>query len=340
MTSRLADAGDRTDPSQERLLPGAIDQYLATRVPVCTPTDTAGQIRAALVGADHDTVDDIAVCDTRTPPHRLVGLIPIRRLLAADPDTTSRAADGRATHPSSSKAWTANRRPGRQSSTANPAWPSKTPTDTSAASFPPRSCSECSCKNTTRTSPDSAATSPPPKPRGSPPRNPSAAGCGTDSRGSSSGSPAPPSPPGSSGSSKDVSPPTSDWRSSSPASSTSPTPSGTQTEALIVRGLSVGAPVRTALRLEAVTGPALGLLLSLVSLPIIWARTRRPADRHHGRSRPARSVQRRHHRGRRPPDPHGPPRTRPGLRQRTPRHRGPRPPVAGHLLRRRHPVIG
>ncbi|WP_432479298.1 magnesium transporter [Nocardioides sp. GXQ0305] len=45
---------------------------------------------------------------------------------------------------------------------------------------------------------------------------------------------------------------------------------GTQTEALVVRGLSVGAPIRTTLRLEAVTGPALGALLAGVSLPAIW----------------------------------------------------------------------
>jgi magnesium transporter len=45
---------------------------------------------------------------------------------------------------------------------------------------------------------------------------------------------------------------------------------GTQTEALVVRGLSVGVPARRALRLEAVTGPALGLLLAAVSLPAIW----------------------------------------------------------------------
>lgn len=38
----------------------------------------------------------------------------------------------------------------------------------------------------------------------------------------------------------------------------------------MVRGLSVGTPVRIALRLEAVTGPALGVLLALVSLPAIW----------------------------------------------------------------------
>jgi magnesium transporter len=45
---------------------------------------------------------------------------------------------------------------------------------------------------------------------------------------------------------------------------------GTQTEALVVRGLSVGAPIRTTVRLESLTGPALGLLLAGVSLPAIW----------------------------------------------------------------------
>jgi magnesium transporter len=45
---------------------------------------------------------------------------------------------------------------------------------------------------------------------------------------------------------------------------------GTQTEALIIRGLSVGARVvRVALR-EAVTGVVLGMLLALLALPVIW----------------------------------------------------------------------
>jgi len=45
---------------------------------------------------------------------------------------------------------------------------------------------------------------------------------------------------------------------------------GTQTEALIIRGLSVGAGVaRVALR-ETVTGLALGALLALLTLPVIW----------------------------------------------------------------------
>lgn len=45
---------------------------------------------------------------------------------------------------------------------------------------------------------------------------------------------------------------------------------GTQTEAVMVRGLSVGAPVRLALRRETLTGPAIGLVVSAVSLPAVW----------------------------------------------------------------------
>jgi magnesium transporter len=94
--------------------------------------------------------------------------------------------------------------------------------------------------------------------------------CGTDSHGSSSGSPVPPPPPGSSGSRRAN-------HSRRPAGVLHPgvvylaDAVGTQTEALMVRGLSVGAPVRRALRLETITGPALGVFLALVSLPTIWA---------------------------------------------------------------------
>lgn len=45
---------------------------------------------------------------------------------------------------------------------------------------------------------------------------------------------------------------------------------GTQTEALVVRGMSVGMPVRRVYRLEAVTGLLVGLLLAAVALPAVW----------------------------------------------------------------------
>lgn len=86
MSSQRADPHGRTNPAQGRLLPGAIDQYLAARVPVCAPSDLVAQVRGALVGAKYDAVDDIAVCDHARPPHRLIGLIPLSRLMAAGPD--------------------------------------------------------------------------------------------------------------------------------------------------------------------------------------------------------------------------------------------------------------
>lgn len=45
---------------------------------------------------------------------------------------------------------------------------------------------------------------------------------------------------------------------------------GTQTEALVIRGLSVGAPMRTALRLEVLTGPCTGALFALLATPLVW----------------------------------------------------------------------
>lgn len=45
---------------------------------------------------------------------------------------------------------------------------------------------------------------------------------------------------------------------------------GTQTEALVIRGMSVGAQMRTAFRLEGVTGPVAGVAFGLVALPLVW----------------------------------------------------------------------
>lgn len=44
---------------------------------------------------------------------------------------------------------------------------------------------------------------------------------------------------------------------------------GTQTEALVIRGLSVGVPIRRVFRLEAITGLLVGLLLAVVTLPVV-----------------------------------------------------------------------
>lgn len=45
---------------------------------------------------------------------------------------------------------------------------------------------------------------------------------------------------------------------------------GTQTEALVIRGLSVGVGVRRVYRLESLTGLVVGLMLAAVTFPVVW----------------------------------------------------------------------
>ena len=47
---------------------------------------------------------------------------------------------------------------------------------------------------------------------------------------------------------------------------------GTQTETIVVRGLSVGVPMRRMVRREILTGLAIGLFLGLIAYPIVWWR--------------------------------------------------------------------
>jgi magnesium transporter len=56
-------------------------EHATSRVPVARPGDTAGAVRTAMTGAAYDTADDVAVLDGR----RLVGIVPIETLIAADP---------------------------------------------------------------------------------------------------------------------------------------------------------------------------------------------------------------------------------------------------------------
>jgi magnesium transporter len=53
------------------------------RVPVAAPSESAESVLAAMVGASFECADDVAVLDNR----RLVGVVPIERLLAAEPGT-------------------------------------------------------------------------------------------------------------------------------------------------------------------------------------------------------------------------------------------------------------
>jgi magnesium transporter len=78
-------------PSDTPLLRGSIEQYLATDVPVCGPDDRAADVRATLVGRRYVSVDDVAVCsDGPDRPYRLLGLVPVETLLAADGDALVR----------------------------------------------------------------------------------------------------------------------------------------------------------------------------------------------------------------------------------------------------------
>jgi magnesium transporter len=70
------------------LLPGSVDSYLVTDVPRCSPDTTADALQRMLVGTRYASVADVAVC---TPDgRRLLGLIPVERVLGADSNVRAR----------------------------------------------------------------------------------------------------------------------------------------------------------------------------------------------------------------------------------------------------------
>ena len=72
------------EPSRP-LLPGSVEEYLMTNVPMCGPDATASQVRAMLAGRRFESAADVAVCaDGDGFPHRLLGLIPLESIIAAD----------------------------------------------------------------------------------------------------------------------------------------------------------------------------------------------------------------------------------------------------------------
>ncbi|HSF36787.1 MAG TPA: magnesium transporter [Nocardioides sp.] len=82
----------------EPLFPGSIDTYLITEVPLCSPSTTVAELQRLLVGGRFDSVADIAVVDpgeagaeSLPPRHRLLGLIRVETVLGADP--SARAVD-------------------------------------------------------------------------------------------------------------------------------------------------------------------------------------------------------------------------------------------------------
>jgi magnesium transporter len=56
-------------------------EHATDRVPVARPGDTAAAVRSAMAGTAYDCADDVAVLEGR----RLVGIVPIERLMAAEP---------------------------------------------------------------------------------------------------------------------------------------------------------------------------------------------------------------------------------------------------------------
>ena len=83
MTDSLAPLPAHVEP----LLPGAIENYMVTDVPMCLPRTTGAELQAMLVGSPYASAADVAVCEhVDTSAHRLLGLIPLEDALAARPD--------------------------------------------------------------------------------------------------------------------------------------------------------------------------------------------------------------------------------------------------------------
>lgn len=88
---RVADASadPPTDaPPGRPLFNGPLEEHLAVDVPVCGPDDTAADLRATLRARRYQCAEDVAVCEG-TSPRRLVGVIPVERVLPAPDDATA-----------------------------------------------------------------------------------------------------------------------------------------------------------------------------------------------------------------------------------------------------------
>jgi magnesium transporter len=67
------------EASVTRQLLGTAADHVTSRVPVAGPAETAADVRSALVGRDYESVDDVAVLDGGA----LAGIVPVERVLAA-----------------------------------------------------------------------------------------------------------------------------------------------------------------------------------------------------------------------------------------------------------------
>ncbi|MGZ5399155.1 MAG: magnesium transporter [Nocardioides sp.] len=71
--------------------PGSLDEYVVTNVPTCGPDTTASQLRTMLAGRRYESAADIAVCTDGDPAApQLLGLIPLETVMAADADLPAR----------------------------------------------------------------------------------------------------------------------------------------------------------------------------------------------------------------------------------------------------------
>jgi magnesium transporter len=255
--------------TDDRFLPGTIDQYLSVRVPTADPGATAGAVRAALVGAGFESVDEVAVCTGPDTARHLVGLVPLERLLAAAPGVRVEELMDRdppvvlAGHDREQAAWKAVHHGETSLAVVGE-------DGTFRGLVPPARLLAVLLaehdRDFARLGGYLASTA-------------SARHAVEEPVGQRLWHRVPWLVVGLAGAAVSA------WLVGLfeghieadvrlaffiPGVVYLADAVGTQTEALVVRGLSVGAPVRTALRLEALTGPALGLLLASVSLPAIW----------------------------------------------------------------------
>ena len=87
MTASLAPLPERTEP----VVRGSVDSYLVTDVPLCGPDMPMAELHAMLIGRPYESTVDVAVCSTDDAPvHRLLGLIPLEKVLAAEPTRLAR----------------------------------------------------------------------------------------------------------------------------------------------------------------------------------------------------------------------------------------------------------
>jgi magnesium transporter len=67
--------------------PGAVERHLEAQVPISTPAATAAEVRDLLAARAYVSVDDVAVCEGPVGgPYHLLGLVPVERVLSAPAD--------------------------------------------------------------------------------------------------------------------------------------------------------------------------------------------------------------------------------------------------------------